>query len=534
MIVGDEPCPSCRERGGDKTGNHLIVFDNGNKYCNRCGYKEIEEAVAKNTTKEFDLVKHLPIHALPDRGISQKVCEHYGVHVGYSEQTGEPEAYYYPFTVDGKIVAYKKRVLPKEFLSIGAPLKGQKVDLIGQHLCTGGKKLLITEGQDDMLAAFQMLWEKYPKYKPSVVSLPNGANIKAIADNLDFIHKYEEVIFCPDNDEAGRKIIPEIAGLVDGIKIMHINEKDANDMLLKRKQAQFIDAFFKAETHKPEGFVTIDDVFEEATRMPEWGRPWPWPSLTKLTYGMRDGEGAYFGAGVKIGKSEAVNEITHDLTQRQGGRVALFKLEEKPSMSVRKLAGKIMKKPFHKPDGNFSQEELVDGVTRLKSTGNVVFYDSYGMTEWDRLKVAIRHAVVAEGVKTVIIDPLTRLTSGMPAADANTELERIADEISRMAKDLGFFYIFFCHLKAPLTGKPHEEGGKVHSNQFTGSRAMMRACYYMVGIERDKSPDLSEEERNTSRFVLLEDRAFGNSGWFEVFFNKETGDYLEPEDTEEY
>jgi twinkle protein len=136
---------------------------------------------------------------------------------------------------------------------------------------------------------------------------------------------------------------------------------------------------------------------------------------------------------------------------------------------------------------------------------------------------------VVEGVEDVVIDPLSRLTAGMSAGDANQELERIADEISSLAKDLQFTYYIFCHLKAPTGGRPHEEGGRVHSNQFTGSRAMMRACYYMIGIERDKSPDLPDVVRNMSSFVLLEDRAFGNSGRFDVYYDKDTGDYLEPD-----
>jgi hypothetical protein len=49
----------------------------------------------------------------------------------------------------------------------------------------------------------------------------------------------------------------------------------------------------------------------------------------------------------------------------------------------------------------------------------------------------------------------------------------------------------------------------------------------MIGIERDKSLE-DPIQRNTSQFVLLEDRAFGNSGYFDVYYNRETGDYLEP------
>lgn len=50
----------------------------------------------------------------------------------------------------------------------------------------------------------------------------------------------------------------------------------------------------------------------------------------------------------------------------------------------------------------------------------------------------------------------------------------------------------------------------------------------MIGIERDKTKE-DLIERNTSRMVLLEDRAFGQVGSFEVYYNPETGSYKEPE-----
>ena len=143
---------------------------------------------------------------------------------------------------------------------------------------------------------------------------------------------------------------------------------------------------------------------------------------------------------------------------------------------------------------------------------------------WDDIEPAIRFAV-NQGATNVIIDPLTRLVSSDPS-EANKQLVEISDKISKMAKDLGFFYLILTHLNAPQSGKPHEEGGKVHSNQFTGSRAMMRACYYMLGIERDKTKE-DEIERNTSQFVLLEDIEFGNRGKFDVCYDRQTGDYLE-------
>ena len=535
-IVGDTACPKCKEAGRDSHDNHLILFDDSEfGYCNRCGYRgkpdgTLYEPTTRNLTRdnmtEFNEVKDLPITALADRGISKEVCELYGVHTEYDVATGQPAAYLYPFTVGGVVKAYKKRILPKTFVSVGESLKGQPVDFIGQSACTGGKKLLVVEGQDDMLAAYQML----SKYKQDVVSLPNGANIKAFSDNKKFLDKYEEVVFCPDNDEAGQKVVRELTGLYPSIKLVDISEKDANDMLLKGKAKEFINAFFKAKSHVPDSLITVEDVYDEAIEMPTWGRRWPWSSLDKYTYGRHDGQGIYVGAAVKAGKTAWKDQMTEHIIVVENSKVFTCSFEQAPANIVKAVAGKMAHKQFHKPDGGFTQEELREAVEHVK--GKLLMFDaSYSDISvgnmWDRLKPAIRHAVVVEGVRDVFIDPITQLTDGMSASDTETELRRFSNEIAGMAKDLGFFYYCFCHLKAPVQGKTHEEGGKVKVAQFRGSRAMAEKTKLMLGIGRDQYAE-DEVTRNTSQHHLLLNSGFGKTGTFDVFYDDETGDYLEP------
>lgn len=50
----------------------------------------------------------------------------------------------------------------------------------------------------------------------------------------------------------------------------------------------------------------------------------------------------------------------------------------------------------------------------------------------------------------------------------------------------------------------------------------------MLGIERNKDPELPMKQRNTSWFVILDDRKHGRAGKFPVFYDIDTGDYLEP------
>jgi len=538
------PCPKCREQGRDKTGNHMMVFSDNGGYCNRCGYtvedvdgQSEDNVVSINQSNKLSLtdIQGFRVTALPSRKISKATCEVYGVKTSCNQSTGEIDKHYYPITRGGTIVAYKEReIATKQFDVIPKGASRGKVDLFGQSVMPqSGKKVLITAGEEDTLAAYEMLKDKYPNSRPAVVSLPKGENAtSAVADQLEYLEGFNEIILYMDMDEAGRKATEVLSQLIgEKVRVMKTLEKDASDMHTKGKQAEFINAYFSAQAYKPEGFVQFEDVFEDATKMPEWGRPWPWDELNKLTYGRRDGEGIYVGAGVKIGKSEFVNQMAQHIIVNEGGKVAMFKFEEQPSMTYRRIAGKIMNKQFHVPDGDFTRDELIEGVNKVGDS--LVCFDSYMSTNtgelWTQLKPAIRHAVLVGGCKDVFIDPITNLTDGLTPSETETELRRISNELAAMSKELGFFYYCFCHLKAPHTGKPHEEGGKVHSNQFRGSRAMMEKTYYMLGIERNKDPDNSEVVRNMSTFVLLEDRSFGNAGKFKVYYDNATGSYLEPD-----
>lgn len=553
-IPENKPCPKCRELGGDDDGDNLFLMNHGKGYVCRQNnlrhppYYEwlddpLEEAIeyvhspteARDKVMNgmtLDEVQKLPVAALKARGIDKDIAERYGVRVEYDTGTGEEKAYYYPISEGSRAITYRKRQLPKSFSNVGESIKGRKVELFGQSTCQkGGKKLLICGGQDDMLAASQMLVRKYPNYPPNVVSLTNGENTKSVADNLDFINSYEEVLIYTDMDEVGRKCAGDIAKLIGPkAKLVETSEKDANDMLRNGKSAEFINAFFSAKGYIPDGILTVADVRDEAIKMPQWGRRWPWPSLDGFTYGRRDGEGIFVGAAVKAGKTEWLSQMVNYITETEAKKVFLAKFEQDPAQTVKATAGKIAHKQFHKPDGDFTQQELIEAVDKLD--GKLIMFDAsfsdVGHSNmWDRLKPAIRHAVLVEGVKDVFIDPITQLTDGLTPTETETELRRFSNELAGMAKDLGFFYYCFAHLKAPETGKTHEEGAQVKVAQFRGSRAMAEKTKYMLGIMRNQWAE-DEVERNTSTFHLLLNSGFGKTGRFDVFYDEATGDYLEP------
>lgn len=519
-------------------------------------------------------VLQFPIQAIPDRGIKKSTAEHFGIRTAVSEKDGTtPVAIYFPYTLDGKVVGFKKRDLtvPKvhkgHFTTVG--FQGVKCDMFGQDAAnkTGGKKIFITEGEYDAAITWQVMKEKYPAANPNVVSISSGTANAVLnigqKHNQSFINKFSECVLVFDADQAtqeerekqkimkGKDAVAAVYGLMPNILVADLpDEYDPCQMVAEGMGEQLYWACMKPKSYVPDGFVKYDMIREKAQELPQLGRPWPWPSFTKLTLGRREGEGYYFGAGVKQGKSELVNKLTEHVINVEKGRIALFKFEEEPEITCKKVAGKMHKKDFTNPEkvifisddgelkdiygnpilnperGFFNQEDLNKAVDDVGD--KIIYYNNYGACSWNVVKGAVRHAVLVEGVKDIVLDPISRMVQGMTASEANTALEMFADELSKMAKDLGFTYYCFCHLKSPESGPPHEMGGKVLSSQFTGSRAMMRSTYYMVGLERNKDPELPEKERNTSRLVLLDDRKYGRAGSVTLFYDGDTGDFVEP------
>ena len=175
-------------------------------------------------------------------------------------------------------------------------------------------------------------------------------------------------------------------------------------------------------------------------------------------------------AGVKVGKTEWLSEMVHHIIHTEQKPVFLAKFEQSPGQTLKAIAGKADKKPYHSPEAVdnklFTQEDLNAAIKKLEGK---VYQFNAGYSEagqgdlWERMKPVIRYLVLEEGVRDVFIDPITQLTDGMTPSETETYLRKFSNEVQGLAQDLGFFYYIFCHLKEPNQGTPHEEGGRVKS-----------------------------------------------------------------------
>lgn len=478
---------------------------------------------------EIGEIASYPVDDLPDRKLRKEALAHYGIKLGYDEETAsEVRFHYYPYTKDGRLVAYKVRLVEnKRMWTIGDQ---KDVDLFGweQAIGTGAKRLIVTEGELDAVALYRILdmntKEQWKDNMPAVCSLPHGAASagKDLSRLASKIRKhFKEVSLCFDGDKAGEQAVEDACKVLPEATVISLPCKDANECIIQGKsKAAFKAVTFNAQKPKNTRLVWGDMLHEEARDPAQWGYSWPWTHLNDTTRGIRLGETIYIGAGVKMGKSEVVNALAAHCIKEHDWKVFMAKPEESNNKTYKLLAGKMVGKIFHDPTIAFDYEAYDKAGELLH--GKLAMLNIYQNITWEVLKGDIR-AAAHEGCKAIFIDPITNLTNGMNAADANVKLQEIAQELSTMAKDLDVVMFIFCHLRAPDNGPPHERGGKVLSSQFAGSRAMMRSCNLMIGIEGNKDSELPMEERNMRYLELLEDREFGMTGRFPLYWDNKTG-----------
>ena len=473
------------------------------------------------------------MQTLHDRKLNVGTLEYFGIKVGTSEEDGNtPVSHHYPYKNAGTLRTFKNRVIDtKQMWFTG---DATDVDLFGweQAIATGSNRLYITEGELDTAALWQMITRQqkttaYADRVPAVVSLTRGAAgaSKDIARNQAAIRKhFKEVVFVFDQDKPGRDATEAALKIMPEALTVDLPSKDANQCLIDGKSKAAVNAcLFKASAEKTTNLIWGTDLIEEGRKEAVWGLSWPWAGLTELTRGLFTGNTYYIGAGVKMGKSELVDALADHLIRIHGWKVFTAKPEQSNVLTFRKVVGKAAGRIFHDPKIKFDYEAY--DLWAPQVAPSICMVDLYQHLGWESLRAEIR-AAASQGCKGIIIDPITNLTVGLSSADANTKLQEIAVELSVMALDLDLAIFIFCHLKAPEHGAPHERGGAVQSHQFAGSRAMMRSCDFMIGLEGNKDPDLPIAEKNLRDLVILEARE-GDTGRVKLAWSPLTGAFTE-------
>jgi len=497
------PCPDTSECG---SSDAYVLYDDGHGHCYSCGktWQNPDMTTQQPRKAKAKGLVQGEITGLDARGIFEETCRKFGYKTGTDPVTGE-FCHIADFKgKDGRVCGQKLRFQNKDFRITG-DLK--PAGLYGQWLWPAkGKRIVITEGEIDALTVSQIQDNKWP-----TVSLPSGASSakKSIEQSLEFLLGYDEIILFFDNDEPGQEAVLAAANVLPpgSCKVAKLDGfKDPNEALQQGNGRMIMQAIYDAKEYRPDGIVAMADIRDKILQAPEVGRAWPWDSLTTWTYGRRRREIYTFGAGTGIGKTDVLTQIVAHITEVDRDPVAMFYLEQPTGETGKRVAGKICGRRFWIPDDSWTQEELEATVDKMEEDNLLYLYDHFGSTDWDVIKGHIRFLAHAEGVHDFVIDHLTAL------ADPDREresLETLMKDVATLAQELDITIYLISHLSTPK-GTSHEEGGRVTSAQFKGSRSIGFWSHFMFGLERNTQAD-DPLIRSTTTFRVLKDRYTGQA-----------------------
>lgn len=527
LVSKGHPCPdteTCR------SSDAAALYDDGHLYCFSCGkrFKGDGESAAPAHVREEEIPEAFPtgsIKGISSRGLTQATCRVWDYQVRQNH-AGEIEHLAFYRDPHGHVVGCKARNVGldgtgKEFYWVGA----SKDNLYGRHKWSaGGKKLTIVEGEVDCLTVSQCYAHKYP-----VVSVPNGAHeaAKAVAKNLEFINSFDEVIFGFDMDQQGRDACVACAKLLPPgkAKIAKWTGKDPNEMLQAGKAEEITRCIWNAEPYRPDGVLDARTLTAQCLDPVVTGIPWPWPFMTAWTYGRRDCEVYTIGAGTGIGKSDGIAEIVactikgedKAFAKFEPEGVAIFGYESGPASTKKAIAGKLWGRRFHIPQNasgvSWTDAELRAAMEFMDTDcwnrgGTLFINDSYGAADWDSVVERARYLVHAEGIKHLIVDPISALVAGLE--DERKALDKLVLEASSLANELRIKVYLLSHLTRPAQGPSHEEGGHVSLNQFRGSNGIGMFSHFVFGLERNQQAE-DETARCVTTLRVVKDRYTGDS-----------------------
>ena len=475
---------------------------------------------------------------MPERGITEDICKKYGVRAEMSESTGLPEKYFFPYYKDGHVVGYKVRhVDKKEFYSVGS-IKG--AELFGSQVVgESGKLVIITEGEMDALAAYQMLKDNGKNYK--VLSLPNGANIKALKDNLEFLEGFETVMLNFDSDEVGKDCTKKALELFSPgkVKVMTLPTKDANDLLLSdHKSIEYYRAVQQAQTYRPDGIVQLSDTWDLMfAHDSQESVPFPWTGLNLKLYGMHKREIITLTSGSGMGKSAVTRRLTHHLLKQTEDKIGVLALEE----SVQRTAWGIVSVEANLPLSireerlGVSKESIRQAFDATIGTGRIFTLDHFGSTSEDTLLSRVRYMIKSLECGWIILDHLSIVVSAMEdGGDERKTIDSIMTKLRQLVEETNAGLILVSHLRRASGDKGHEQGDEVSLSHLRGSQSIAQLSDCVIALERDQQAD-NEKLANLTRVRVLKNRYAGITGLASsLYYDKDTGRLQEIDDVNEF
>ena len=455
-------------------------------------------------------ISSYPSYPMASRKISRDIVDYFNVRMSVDED-GKPEAHYYPYTRDGKTVAYKVRQLPKDFSVVG-DFKG--VELFGQSNCSNGKYLVITEGEIDAMAVAEAYLQKYGRVYP-VVSVPSASNLKVLLEQRDWVKRFKEVVLLFDNDEAGKRATDEAAKIIGQgrAKVGILKEKDAADELLKHGGKAILEAIWNAQTWSPAGIVMGEQIWD-AFKARQNVESVPYPDclggLNEKLKGIRHGEITLFTSGTGSGKSTVIKEIVLDLLDKTDDKVGLISLEESVGDTAEKFISMALQRSVMDPPP-LTDEELRGGFDMVFKDERLILLDHQGSVSDSSLLDKIEYMALM-GCKYLVLDHITiAVSEGAEGLSGNEAIDKVMSDLLKIVKQHNVWLGLISHLRKSMGSSSFEEGKLASIDDIKGSGSIKQISFDIIAFARNLIAT-DEYERNTINFRVLKSRFTGLTG----------------------
>lgn len=528
-MITKEPCPSCRDKGEDRSGDNFARYPDGGGKCFKCGYKEGRSNNVSNQ-RSFKLPLHqvlsYPNGVDPARGVGSDVGTLYDTRVTINEESGDVDQVIYPYYDNGVITGAKIRTIAGKKFSVSGSLP----PMFGKQACKGGSILILTEGEEDALATKEILARSNPPKKYDVVSLSGATPSKEFYEESEFFSSYNRVFVCMDADEAGRTCSTEVADYISTVtetRVVALDKsqgKDPSDYLKAGLQKEFLDKFTQAPKYEPEGIVNGTDISLDWLLEPiHEGYVLQYPMLQDKLHGLRKAEITTLCAGSGIGKTTLAREITKELIE-QGCSVANVALEDQMQVTAQGLVALDMDVPlssfrFNPPPKSETQASF----DKLISNGRTYFWKHFGGINADSLMKKLYYYAQSKKCDFIVLDHLSIVVSATDTNNERKAIDTLMTQLAKLVVQTGVGLIQIVHLKRPSGDKSFAKGGEVELSDLRGSAALEQLSWNVIGLERDQQGD----SRDFSRIRVLKNRTCGFTGACDTLkYNPQTGRLL--------
>lgn len=473
-------------------------WDNGVGFCLSCGYKTVHK-------KEVDVEEQLDFVLKSYRGIDQDVVEKFNVLTGVDKLGNDVQrVYHYTTHPKTRIIKTKQFVQPK-----GA----QNITLFGQQLWNAGSSKMITvvEGEDDALAAYQMLGKKFP-----VVAVP-GASLSSKLLNAvyEYLNAYETIIVAFDGDDAGDNGAKRLQEAFPNktYKVSLTKHKDACDYLAAGDEKDFMFAWHNRKKYVPDWDINTSDQF---LRVLDEGQdleyvPTNIEAFDEVALGLMQSALTVFTAPEGIGKTEFMRMLEYNLIEHHPGMpFAYCHMEEPRTRSVLGLASYKLNKNVTRRELITDMDEVRNAVKDITAGENIHQFHIGVDQEPEILLERIRYYATVCDCKYIFFEPIQDLAHQRNLASETAEqlLSRISVQLSRIASETGVGIVTIAH---------QNDNGEIRDCRLIGKQAAVR-----VDLSRDLM-NTDDNIRNTTTLNVVKNRPVGTTGFAgQLFFNADS------------